>query len=239
MSDFSQNIYTVSLVLSLIVGSVMGMMLRGSEQQTWLLPFCVIATLVHLLWLAWPVVPASSIALTRGVFALWVGAMLVAAALLPLFAASYLISPVRRLAASQHLPALYVGICVTCALALCLGGASLRIREETVLIGNLDPRLDGLRAANFGDVDVDRFIGPTGLAEAVQAVASRDVGVLAVTGDLIDDHRQIEPTLDALDDGRFRSIVAVIGIDGWNVSSGGELQTILPRRIAASLARQL
>lgn len=211
MSNFSQQVFIISLVLSLVVGSLASMLLRGTKQRNWLLPYCVIATLVHLLWLAWPVAPPAATEFTRWAFAVWLGIVLVATALLPLFALAYIIARVRGKPLSQHIPAMYAGICVMCGVLLCVGGASLRIREETVLVFNLDPRLDGFRVANFGDVHVDRFIGPADLKKAVRTVARRDVNVLAVTGDLIDDYRLIEPTLDALDDPRIPATVAVIG----------------------------
>ena len=90
-------------------------------------------------------------------------------------------------------------------------------------MAGLDPRLSGLRLANFGDAHVDRFIAPSGLQAAAQAVARRDVDVLAITGDLIDDHRFIEPTLDVLDDPRISNIVAIIG----NHEKMGELAPVL------------
>lgn len=211
MSNFSQQVFIISLLLSLVVASLGGMMLRGMKQQSWLLPYCVIATLVHLLWLAWPVVPPVVTDLARWPFAAWIGFVIVATALFPLFALACIIARVREKSLRHHIPAIYASICFAGAVALCLGGASLRIREEVVLVANLDPRLDGFRVANFGDVHVDRFIGPADLKKAVRAVAARDVDVLAVTGDLIDDFRLIEPTLDALYDPRIPVAVAVIG----------------------------
>lgn len=211
MSNFTQHVFTISLILSLVVGFLVGMLQRGMKQQHWLLPYGFIATLVHLMWLAWPIVPSAAIQFTSLTFAVWIGTVLVATALLPLFALAYLIARVRGKPLSQHIPAVYAGICVTCGFALSVGGTSWRIREETVLVSNLDSRLDGFRVANFGDVHIDRFIGPTDLEKAVGIVASRNVDVLAITGDLIDDFRLIDPTLDALDDSRIPAIIAVIG----------------------------
>lgn len=211
MSNFTQHVFIISLILSLTVGLLVGMLLRGMKHQNWLLAYWVIATHIHLMWLAWPILSSDATELMRWAFAVWIGIVLVATALLPLFALAYVIARVRGKPLSRLIPAMYAGICVTCGVALCVGGASLRIREETVLIPNLDPRLDGFRVANFGDVHVDRFIGPTDLEKAVRTVAGQNVDVLAVTGDLIDDFKLIEPTLDALDHPRIPAIVGVIG----------------------------
>jgi predicted MPP superfamily phosphohydrolase len=68
-------------------------------------------------------------------------------------------------------------------------------------VRGLPSTLDGLRIANLGDVHVGRFVVPADLARAVDLVDARGVDLLAVTGDLIDDLRLIEPTLDALERG--------------------------------------
>lgn len=211
MSEFTQLVFIVSLALSLAVGALAGVLLPGTRQQSWSLPYCVIAALVHLSWLAWPVAPAAANEVTRWAFAAWVGIVLAATALFPVFAVACIIARVRRRPLGPHVPGLYAGICVLCGVLLCVGGASVRIREETVLVTDLDPRLNGFRVANLGDVHVDRFIGPDDLRNAVRNVASREVDVLAVTGDLIDDFRLIEPTLDALDDPRIPVTVAILG----------------------------
>jgi len=52
---------------------------------------------------------------------------------------------------------------------------------------------------------------PADLARAVDLVDTRGVDLLAVTGDLIDDLRLIEPTLDALERGRTRPVLAILG----------------------------
>jgi predicted MPP superfamily phosphohydrolase len=60
-------------------------------------------------------------------------------------------------------------------------------------------------------VHVGRFVVPADLARAVDLVDRRGVDLLAVTGDLIDDLRLIEPTLDALERGRTRPVLAILG----------------------------
>jgi hypothetical protein len=212
VSNFTQHVFTISLILSLLVGSLAGMLLlRGMKRPKWLVPYCVFAMLVHLLWLGWPVLSPRVMDVARWGFAIWLGTVLVAAALLPLLVLAVAFARIRGKQRSRHVPAAYAATCLICGVALCLGGASFRVREETVFVAGLDPRLDGFRVANFGDVHVDRFIAPADLGDAVRTIAGCDVDVLAVTGDLIDDFRLIEPTLDALDDPRIPAIVAIIG----------------------------
>lgn len=211
MSNFSQLVFTISLILSLIIVSLTSLLLRGTKGQKWMLPYCAIAVLVHLLWWAWPTLPLAAQELTRWAFAIWLGFVLVATALFPVFALAKIIARVRGKAFGRHIDTIYAGICVLSAIALCVGGASPRIREEVILIANLDPRLDGFRIANLGDAHVDRFVSPADLEKMVRVVASRNVQVLAITGDLIDDFRLMGRTLDAIDDPRIANIIAIIG----------------------------
>lgn len=222
MSNFTQLVFAYSLLLTLLVGSISGLSVRGTRGQGWLLPYVLVATLVHLLWWAWPVLPSGARLVTRWSFAVWLGFVLAATALLPLYATAQIIARLRVSAGGTRLSVIFAGSALSLGVLLVVGGAPLRIREETVLVRNLDHRFDGFRIANFGDVHIDRFIGPADLKEAVSDVAARDVDVLAITGDLIDDYKLIEPTLDALNDRRIRNIVAVIG----NHEKMGELEPV-------------
>lgn len=85
------------------------------------------------------------------------------------------------------------------------------VREETIRVHGLRTALDGMRIASIGDVHIGAFITPRDLARVIDIVNERQVDVLAITGDLIDDLTQLEPTLDALERSRARPIVAVLG----------------------------
>ena len=85
------------------------------------------------------------------------------------------------------------------------------IRESVVTVPGLPLGLDGLRIANIGDVHIGRFIVAEDLSAAIDLINSRNVDLLAVTGDLIDDLEQLEPTLDALERSRAQPLLSILG----------------------------
>jgi predicted MPP superfamily phosphohydrolase len=106
----------------------------------------------------------------------------------------------------------YVGLSLVVGIAVSFGtvGGPV-VREEVVQVSGLPEGLDGLRIANIGDVHVGPFIKPADLAAAVDLVNARKVDLLAITGDLIDDLNQLEPTLEALERSEALPVLSILG----------------------------
>ncbi len=86
------------------------------------------------------------------------------------------------------------------------------VRHEAFRIPNLPPALDGLRIGHLTDVHVGDFIDTDYLRRAVEALDAEGVDLQVMTGDLIDDMAELEPTMDALESTRAPlGMVAVIG----------------------------
>jgi uncharacterized protein len=90
--------------------------------------------------------------------------------------------------------------------------AGFEVRREEVFIGGLPPALDGLRIGQLTDVHVGEFIDTEYLARAVDALDEAGVDLQVMTGDLIDDLTQLEPTMDALE--RCRAPLGMLAVLG-------------------------
>ncbi len=86
------------------------------------------------------------------------------------------------------------------------------VRHEEFRIPGLPRGLDGMRIGHLTDVHVGDFIDTDYLRRAVAALDAEGVDLQVMTGDLIDDMSELEPTLDALESTRApHGMVAVIG----------------------------
>jgi hypothetical protein len=207
-------VFAVSAALTIVVGALLLATARVRRARPASAAFWGVAAVVHILWWRLPDLGGAWSTAARWLVSAWLGT-LVTAALLVIPLALLLV--VRRVAGGRaelgaRAPVVALGISLAVGAAASLDDfGDPVVREEVVRVRGLPPALDGLRIANLGDVHVGRFVVPADLARAVDLVDARGVDLLAVTGDLIDDPRLIEPTLDALERGRARPVLAVLG----------------------------
>lgn len=92
------------------------------------------------------------------------------------------------------------------------GARPFDVREEEIRIEGLPAALDGFRIGQLTDVHVGEFIDVGYLRAAVAALDEARVDLQVMTGDLIDDLDQLEPTLDALEaTSAEHGMVAILG----------------------------
>ena len=208
-----------SVVLTLVVGLFLlasGKAVRRPRAQA---AFWTTAALIHLVWWFLPDLEGVWGQASRWLVSAWVGALVTAVLLIVpfvLFLAGRWLLGRRAVAGTPaHGPRVqlvYVGLSLVAGIAVSFGtiGGPV-VREEVVQVSGLPEGLDGLRIANIGDVHVGPFIKPADLAAAVDLVNARKVDLLAITGDLIDDLDQLEPTLDALERSEALPVLSILG----------------------------
>lgn len=207
-------VFAISAALTIVVGVSLLATARVMRSRQALAAFWGVAAVIHLLWWRLPDVGGAWSTAARWLVSAWLGT-LVTATLLVIPLALFLV--VRRIVGGgaelgARAPVVVVGIALAAGVAASFDGlGDPVVREEVVHVRGLPSTLDGLRIANLGDVHVGRFVMPADLARAVDLVDARGVDLIAVTGDLIDDLRLIEPTLDALERGRTRPVLAILG----------------------------
>lgn len=216
---FTSGVFTV-LAFVLLRGLWPALRTRRGAAGYWGL-----AALVHLGFLAARHPGSGALApLTQGVATAWfVAALVMVFAGVPLRLAQWL----RRRAAAtapaaaqvdagrrQFLGALALPVA---AASVGTGGtaAAMRgfeVRREEVRVRGLPQALDGLRIGQLTDVHVGDFIDTGYLARAVEALDAEGVHLQVMTGDLIDDLTQLEPTMDALESCRAPlGMLAILG----------------------------
>jgi predicted MPP superfamily phosphohydrolase len=218
-------VFIPSLVLTLIVGAFLPLNWRVARTPRALVAFWGVALLVHLAWLAIPQLGAF-MPVARWLAILWLGSMLAALMLLIPFAVLTALSNRYRLhAASTYLPIAYVMCFLLAGGILSLTStASFIVRQEDVRIPGLPADLDGFRIANLGDVHIGRFIDTKELARGINIINEQKVDLLVVTGDLIDDERQLESSMQILEQSNTPyKTVAILG----NHEEMGDLPKIL------------
>ena len=207
-------VFAISAALTVMVGVSLLATARVMRSRPALAAFWSVAAVIHILWWRLPDLGGAWSTAARWLVSAWLGT-LVTAALLVIPLALLLVA--RRIAGGRaelgaRAPVVAVGISLAVGVAASLDGlGDPVVREEVVRVRGLPSTLDGLRIANLGDVHVGRFVVPADLARAVDLVDARGVDLLAVTGDLIDDLRLIEPTLDALERARAGPVLAILG----------------------------
>ncbi len=204
-----------SVILTVVVVLFLLLIGRSREKSSLLVgTFLAVALTIHVVWWRLPDLHGQWGEAGRWLVTVWIGAVLTAVILIvPLT----LLMTMQRLrgrgsATDLRMPLGFVALSLAGGIAASFGsmGAPL-VREETVQVRDLPEALDGLRIANIGDVHIGRFIVPADLARAIDIVNRRQVDLLAVTGDLIDDLSQLDATLDVLEASRALPLLSILG----------------------------
>ena len=207
-------VFGISVTLTIVVGALLLATARAMRTRPALAAFGSVAAVIHILWWRLPDLGGAWNTAARWLVSAWLGTLVTATLLMIPLA---LLRVARRIVGGRaelgaRPPVVAVGISLAVGVAASLEGlGDPVVREAVVHVRGLPSTLEGLRIANFGDVHVGRFVVPADLARAVDLIDTRGVDLLAVTGDLIDDLRLIEPTLDALERGRTRPVLAILG----------------------------
>lgn len=207
-------VFVRSIVLTVIVGLFLLTLGRSARQRSFIAGFWGVALGIHLLWWGLPHVHSVWGAIGRWLVSAWIAALLTAVVLIVPFALYRIVRRLlgRRSSPFTRVPLVFLGLSLAVGMAVSLNNlGDPVVREEVVDIAGLPEGLDGLRIANVGDVHIGRFIVPQDLARAVDIVNERNVDLMVVTGDLIDDLRQLEPTLDALERSQALPILSILG----------------------------
>jgi len=212
-------VFIRSVVLTLVVGLFLLSSGRAARRPRAQVAFWSTAALIHLVWWHLPDLEGIWSQAGRWLVSIWVGALVTAVLLIVPFALFLVVrwligrrSVSRPQAQGTYVPLVFVGLSVAVGVAVSVGAVGGPVvREEVVHVSDLPEGLDGLRVANIGDVHVGPFIKPADLAAAVDLVNARKVDLLAITGDLIDDLDQLEPTLDALERSEALPVLSILG----------------------------
>lgn len=81
-------------------------------------------------------------------------------------------------------------VCLFFIIAGYLGSRRLVVREVTASIANLPPGLDGLRIVQLSDLHIGPHLPASRFERIVRTVQSLEPDLIAVTGDLVDDHSE-------------------------------------------------
>jgi predicted MPP superfamily phosphohydrolase len=219
------TVFIASLVLTAIIGAFLPLAWRAAGKGWALAIFWGSALFVHL---AWATIPQLGIIapLARWLAIMWLGSMLAALMLLIPFAGLTALSKRRRLnAVSAYLPITYVGCFLVAGVILsATSTASFVVRQVDVRVPGLPASLDGFRIANLGDVHIGRFIDAKELSRGIKTINDQKVDLLVVTGDLVDDVKQLESSMQVLEQSNTpNKIVAILG----NHEEMGDLPKIL------------
>ena len=218
------RVFEPTLVMTAIVGAFMPLLWRTARKPQALAAFWGFALFVHLGWLLIPRLGALA-PVARWFASMWIGSMLAAMVLVIPFSLLSLLSHRSRNSVSSRLHSAYAGCFVLSGIVLAFTStANFVVREEDIPIAGLPVALDGYRIANLGDVHIGRFIDARELRRGVDALNARNVDLIAITGDLVDDADQLEDTMRALEQSHAPdNIVAILG----NHEEMGSLARIL------------
>jgi uncharacterized protein len=218
-------VFIPSLVLTAIIGAFQPLTWRVARAPWALATFWGIALLVHVAWLAVPLLGAFA-PVARWLAIMWLAGMLSALMLLIPFALLNSFLRWRKLESiSGYLPIIYVSCFLLAGIILSLTStASFVVRQEDIRVPGLPSGLDGFRIANLGDVHIGRFIDAKELGRAIETINEQRVDLLVVTGDLVDDVTQLESALRVLE--RSNTPYKAVAILG-NHEEMGDLPKIL------------
>jgi uncharacterized protein len=219
------TVFIASLVLTAIIGAFLPLAWRAARKRWALAIYWGSALFVHLAWAAIPQLGIIA-PLARWLAIMWLGSMLAALMLLIPFAALTALSNRRRLnAVSAYLPITYVSCFLVAGVILsATSTASFVVRQVDVRVPGLPESLDGFRIANLGDVHIGRFIDAKELSRGIKTINDQKVDLLVVTGDLVDDVKQFESSMQVLEQSNTpNKIVAILG----NHEEMGDLPKIL------------
>ena len=207
-------VFVRSIVLTVIVGLFLLTTGRGARKRVSLVAFGVFTAIVHLIWWRLPELNGGWSEAGRWLVSAWVGAVLTAVLLILPITLFLLMRRLlgQRPVTGMRVPLVFVTVSLIVGIVVSFGtvGGPV-VREEVVHVNDLPEGLDGLRIANIGDVHIGHFIVPQDFAQAIDVVNTRKVDILAITGDLIDDLRLLEPTLDALERSHALPVLSILG----------------------------
>jgi uncharacterized protein len=219
------TVFIPSLVLTAIIGAFQPLTWRTARAPWALATFWGIALLVHVAWLAVPLLGAFA-PVARWLAIMWLAGMLSALMLLIPFALLNSFLRWRKLESiSAYLPIIYVSCFLLAGVILSLTStASFVVRQEDIRVPGLPSDLDGFRIANLGDVHIGRFIDAKELSRGIETINKQQVDLIVVTGDLVDDVTQLESALRVLE--RSNTPYKTVAILG-NHEEMGDLRKIL------------
>jgi uncharacterized protein len=207
------TVFIPSLVLTVIIGAFLPLTWRAARAPRAFAAFWGIALVVHLAWAAIPQLGAIA-PIARWLAIMWFGSMLAALMLLIPFALVNALANRNELkAVSAYLPITYVSSFLVAGFILSLTStASFVVRQVDVRVPGLPAGFDGFRIANLSDVHIGRFIDVKELSRGMNTINDQNVDLLVVTGDLVDDVRQFEGTMQVLEQSNTpNEIVAILG----------------------------
>lgn len=212
--EFFLIVFMPIALLTLLVGGAAALTWRCAHSAGAIWIFWIPAAVIHAGWWWLTELPETVAAVVRWFAIVWIGTIIAAALLLVLFAATKLVS--RLLGGGDanegKTIAVFGALSLAVGLIASLGSTGdARIREEIVEISDLPPGLNGVRIANLADVHIGRFVTVADLDRAIRRIDARGVDYLVVTGDLIDDFTQLDPTLDALERSKALPVVSILG----------------------------
>jgi predicted MPP superfamily phosphohydrolase len=219
------TVFVPSLILTAIVGAFLSLAWRVARRPWALAAFLGFALFVHLVWSAVPLFGAFAPA-ARWLAIFWLGSMLAALMLIIPFAMLAALSNWQRVkAVSANLPVAYVSCFLVSGFILSVTStASFELRQVDLPIAGLPAGLDGFRIANLGDVHIGRFIDGKELSRGIKTLNDQKVDLLVVTGDLVDDVKQLENSMRVLERSNTpNKIIAILG----NHEEMGDLPEIL------------
>jgi uncharacterized protein len=218
-------VFIPSLAFTAIIGAFLLLTWRVTRTRSAIAAFFGFALFVHLAWAAVPQL-GSFAPFARWLAIMWLGSMLAALMLLIPFAVLTVFSNRRGFKpASAHLAITYVSCFLVAGIILGFTStASFVVRLVDVRVPGLPAGLDGFRIANLGDVHIGRFIDTKELSRGIKTINDQKVDLLVVTGDLVDDVRQLGNSMRVLEQSNTpNKIVAILG----NHEEMGDLPTIL------------
>jgi len=192
-------VFVPSVVLTAVIGLFLVLTWSSARSPRALGLYWGAALAVHLLWWRLPDLHGVLGGAGRWLTIVWIGAVIAGTLLIIPFAGAligqrFLVG--RAAARPSAVLAVYAGLSLACGVGVAFGSTGApRVREAEVRINGLPAALDGLRIANLGDVHIGRFSSVEDLAGAIEVIKGRQVELLAVTGDLIDDLTQFEDLL--------------------------------------------
>ena len=198
---------------------------QAAREPSALAAFWGFALFVHVGWFMVPQLGGLA-PVARWFAIMWLGSMLAAMVLLvPFTLLTALFSWRNNKFLSAYLPTAYAGCFTLSGIILAFTStAGFVVRQEDIRIADLPAALEGFRIANLGDVHIGRFIDAEELRHGIEAINERNVDLIAVTGDLVDDVNQLEDTMRVLEQSNVpQMIVAILG----NHEEMGDLARIL------------
>lgn len=153
----------------------------------------------------------------RWIIALWLNANMAYAALGTFFLVISLLLRLLRRKRHHHFwrqpnPLLIASACMLSAFGVYEAMSPPLLRHYEVYLEQLPPALDGMKIAQITDSHVGDFVGSNDLLSAVTRLNAEKPDLLVMTGDLLDDERQLPSAFSALASSNAPlGVVAILG----------------------------